>query len=229
MRGHGRCSTRTCGRRRFGNTRNVDLALGNNTLGDVLRRFDRHSALSGGASLFDLAKLSEARRLSGLLSGKRCRLRLLMCSRFGRGLRSRGGLLFRGGLHVCSAAPTAQRRLGRGRRRRGRRLDDNRSAAAGRRCRSVLSLRPRPLFPFPARAHAGDLVVREQTQMTAHRDVHLPKQTDNLIGGNPELASHVMNAKFAQTSSSRALGEPDFNNSLIPRASCESRIPTAAV
>ena len=40
---------------------------------------------------------------------------------------------------------------------------------------------------------------REQSEMAAHRDIHLAKQSDHLVAGDPELACHVVYAKLAQT------------------------------
>jgi hypothetical protein len=35
--------------------------------------------------------------------------------------------------------------------------------------------------------------------VTAHRNVHLTKQSHHFVGGNPEFTSHVVYAKLAQT------------------------------
>ena len=60
------------------------------------------------------------------------------------------------------------RRLGRGNRRR-------RAATTRRRCGGRLLFDARAFLTLPPRAHASDLIVSEQTQMTAHRNVHLTK------------------------------------------------------
>ena len=39
--------------------------------------------------------------------------------------------------------------------------------------------------PIGTATPTGDLVVREETQMAAHRDIHLAKEVDHLIAGNP--------------------------------------------
>jgi len=69
---------------------------------------------------------------------------------------------------------------------------------AARRRRGLL-FRPDALLTLPTRADARDLVVREQSEMAAHGNVHLTKNRDDFVAGDPELAGHVVYAKLAQT------------------------------
>jgi hypothetical protein len=55
------------------------------------------------------------------------------------------------------------------------------TTAARRHCRSGLFFSARTLLTLPARTHSCDLVVREQTQMTANRNVHLTKQRNDFV------------------------------------------------
>jgi len=66
-----------------------------------------------------------------------------------------------------------------------------------RRC--GLFLRTDALLTLPARADSRDLVVGEQSEMAANGHVHLTKNRDDFVAGNPELACHVVYAKLAQT------------------------------
>jgi len=230
MRCRGLCRSRPRGRCRLNDASDVELAVGGDSLRNVLDMFGCQRPLGCGTRFLDLSKLGEAGGLGGLLRGKGRSQSFLLRGGLRRSLRRSRRLFFGGSLHVGSATTPTNGCIRRGRWRSRRwGFDGRRSATPRRRGRCVLSFGAQALFSFPAGAHTRDLLVGEQTQMTAHGDIHLPKQADDLIGGDPELASHVMNAKFAQTSSSGARGEPDSNNSRIPRASCASRIPTAAV
>jgi hypothetical protein len=85
------------------------------------------------------------------------------------------------------------------------------------------------LFALPPGANSRDLLIGERAQMTPDVDVHLTKQAHHLVGGDPELAGHIMYAKLAQTASCGAPAEPDSTSSRIPFASCRSTMPTTAV
>jgi hypothetical protein len=73
-----------------------------------------------------------------------------------------------------------------------------RSSPPTRRRRGLL-FRTNALLPLPARANARDLVVGEKREMAAHGKIHLTKQIDHFVAGDPELACHVVYAKLAQT------------------------------
>ena len=88
-------------------------------------------------------------------------------------------------------------RRGRSRSRGGWRGRGRISPAA--RWRRRLLFRTDALLALPSRADSRDLIVREQGEMAAHRDVHLAKQRDYVVAGYPELAGHVVYAKLAQT------------------------------
>jgi hypothetical protein len=188
---------------------NVELTLDRSPLNPVLGLFGSLCALRCRPGLFDLSQLGDACRLGCLLRRERRGLRFLNRQCFSGCLGGGGRLFFGRCLNIGCASPTAHGRFGSAWRRGGwRGFDDGRpTAPRGGRWRALL-LGSRALLAFPTRPNPGYLIVREQTQMTANRDIHLPKQSDDLIGGNPEFASHVMNAKFAQTSSSRALMSP---------------------
>ena len=75
-----------------------------------------------------------------------------------------------GATTTTNAGVTSHRRrwLGRGNRR-------CRAATTGRRRGGRLLFDARAFLTLPPRARARDLIVSEQTQMTAHRNVHLTK------------------------------------------------------
>lgn len=72
------------------------------------------------------------------------------------------------------------------------------SPTAARRRRRLL-LGANPFLTLPARANASDLVVSEEREMAAYGDIHLTKEVDHLVTGDPELACHVVYTKLAQT------------------------------
>jgi hypothetical protein len=114
---------------------------------------------------------------------------------------SRGGLLFGGGLNVGGFPATAGRRFGRRDGCRDRLWSGVRATSArGRRGRRR-ALGARAFFAFPARANSSNLVVAEHAHMATNRDIHLPKQTDDLIGRNPEFVRQLAHCELAQTSS----------------------------
>jgi len=111
-----------------------------------------------------------------------------------------------------SAASDARRFRGHGSRRCGRcRRSRWRPAPAARRRRGLL-LGADAFLTLPARANTRDLVIGEKSEMAAHGDVHLTKEGDHLVAGNPELACHVVYTKLAQTvllaGSTRVRGMP---------------------
>ncbi len=73
------------------------------------------------------------------------------------------------------------------------------AAASARfgRCRRGL-FGAHPLFPFPARANARNLIVSQQGQMAPNRNVHLAQQSKHLVSRDTELTRHVMHTKLAQ-------------------------------
>src|SRR5690348_5761983 len=100
---------------------------------------------------------------------------------------------------VRATAP-ADATLAGGRRRcrfRNRRRG-GRSAAARRHRGRGLLLGARALLTLPARADSRHLVVGEQTQMAANRNVHLTKERDHIVRRDSEFTSHVVYAKLAQ-------------------------------
>ncbi len=115
-------------------------------------------------------------------------------------------MLFRGGdarvarhLGRTPTAPDARRlrRCRRGGSCGGRGGRGGPSTTTCGRCRLLLGADA--LFPLPARTNARHLIVGEQSEMAAHRDIHLAKQRDHVVAGYPELACHVVYAKLAQT------------------------------
>jgi hypothetical protein len=81
------------------------------------------------------------------------------------------------------------------------------------------------LLTLPTRANAGDLVVGEQTQMTANGDVHLTKKRHYLVRGDSEFTSHVMYAKLAQAPLLRIISDTRPNE--LANATGELRIDNA--
>ena len=120
------------------------------------------------------------------------------------------------------AASTSARRRRRTHRRRGigRLFDGRRRRFGGGAVRRRRGAAAAPgcaasardaLFALPARADTRHLVVRQQRQVAAHRDVHLAQQRDDLVGRDPELTRHVMHTKLAQPFlllAKRALASP---------------------
>jgi len=165
---------------------------------------------SGGCGL--LLRCTSALRLKARRFGA-LRFGTFGGSRFGCGLRHRVGRrllcrdLGRSGCDVgCLSAAAylagvAALDGNRCRRDLGSNGRRGRSAAptTRRRGRSRLSLGANALLALPPGSHARDLVVRQRAQMTTHGNVHLTKQSHHFVGGDPELASHVVYAKLAQT------------------------------
>jgi hypothetical protein len=157
---------------------------------------------------------------SGLLSG----------GRFRRGLRG-GCVLLGSGLDVRGFSSPADWRFGgNDRNRRGLR-SGVRASPTRRRDGRRRAFRACALFALPSRANASYLFVAEHAHMAANRDVHLPKQTDDLIGRNPEFVRQLANCELAQPSSSILLarGGLGATSSRTPAANCRSVIPTTAV
>ncbi len=70
----------------------------------------------------------------------------------------------------------------------------------------VQAARTRARFSRSQRARtARDLIVGERTQVAAHRNVHLTKQGDHLVSGNPELTGQV---RYTQACSPILLWSP---------------------
>jgi hypothetical protein len=143
------------------------------------------------------------------------------------------GVFFGCSLDISSLATTSNRRFG-GNNRRGGRLGSGGVRATASRCLSGCrrrAFRAHSLFALPARADASYLVVAEHAHMAANRDVHLPKQTDDLIGRNPEFVRQLADCELAQTSSPILLarGGLGATSSRTPAANCRSVIPTTAV
>jgi hypothetical protein len=91
--------------------------------------------------------------------------------------------------------PAAGRRCFRGRgRRRG--LDRRSAAAPGRSRRGFLLAMP--FLTLPTHADARHLVIRERTQVTANRNIHLPEEVHDLLGRDAEFPCQVVNAQLAQ-------------------------------
>ena len=65
-------------------------------------------------------------------------------------------------------------------------------------CRRGRRGHARPLLALPTRANARNLIVAQRTQMAAHGNVHLAKQIDHLVAGNPEFARQIVYSKLAQ-------------------------------
>jgi len=149
---------------------------------------------------------------------------------FRRGVR-RGSLFLGGSLHVRCLATAACRRFGGDDGSSDRLGNGVRATSAGCRSGRCRSFRTHALFAFPARANASHLVVAEHAHMATNRDVHLPKQTDDLIGRNPEFVRQLADCELAQTSSPILLarGGLGATSSRTPAANCRSVIPTTAV
>jgi len=58
------------------------------------------------------------------------------------------------------------------------------------------------LLALPTGADTSDLIVAQRTEMAANGDVHLAKEVDHLVTGNPKLACQIMHSKLAQAYSS---------------------------
>ena len=76
----------------------------------------------------------------------------------------------------------------------------SRSAASAR--RSWWSCNTRALLTLPSGADAGNLIIAQRTEMAAHGNVHLTKEIDHLVAGDPEFARQIMYSKLAQPISS---------------------------
>jgi hypothetical protein len=111
--------------------------------------------------------------------------------------RSDSGIL--GELRGTTTTTNARGLCGRGRWRGSGGWCRGSGPAPTTRRRSGLLFGTDALFPLPARADTRDLVVGEQSEMAAHGNVHLAKNRDDFVAGDPELACHVMYAKLAQT------------------------------
>jgi hypothetical protein len=208
-----------------------ERAFGGGLLGGVTRRFRalaRHAL--GFLARSDLCALRFPLGFAFRLDGARC---------LGFGV----GLLLRG-FDVSAATTTHRRRI---------RVVDHLDGrwrwcfiglpATTTRLRlghGVGRFRSRALFTLPAKPGARDLVVGEQRHMAAHRNVHLPKQGDHIVGCEAELPRQVMHTKLTQAfllcaSGARSRGrsvsveETSPIASRIPRASALSTIPMAAV
>jgi hypothetical protein len=118
----------------------------------------------------------------------------------GRGL-SGGRVLFGRGLNVRRFTATAGRRFGGHDGCSDRFWSSVRATSARGRRRRRGALGARAFFAFPARANSSNLVVAEHAHMATNRDIHLPKQTDDLIGRNPEFVRQLAHCELAQTSS----------------------------
>jgi hypothetical protein len=96
--------------------------------------------------------------------------------------------------------PANARRFGWGLFRRRWRGGRGRCRATSASCRrSRLLFGADAFLALPARTDPRDLVVREQSEMAAHGEVHLTKERDHLVAGNPKFAGQVVYAKLAQT------------------------------
>jgi hypothetical protein len=91
-----------------------------------------------------------------------------------------------------------------------------------------LLFRTNALLALPASADARDLVVAEKREMAAHGNVHLTKQIDHFVAGDPELAGHVVYAKLAQTillaGSNRTRSMPLFRGGLDERTNASREL-----
>jgi hypothetical protein len=74
------------------------------------------------------------------------------------------------------------------------------SAAPTRRGRRRCNTRA--LLALPTGANACNLIVTQQTEMAAHGNIHLTKESEHLVAGNPEFARQIMYSKLAQPISS---------------------------
>jgi hypothetical protein len=203
------------------------LALCGATFGSLFRLRDGDLGLDASKLLGAVALLLRTLRFDARSFGGCC---FLSGRGFGCGL-SRGGLLFGGGLNVGGFAASTDRCFGGDDGSGGRLGHGVRATTTRRRSGHCRAFRAHALFALPARANASHLVVAEHAHMAANRDVHLPKQTDDLIGRNPEFVRQLADCELAQTSSPILLarGGLGATSSRTPAANCRSVIPTTAV
>jgi hypothetical protein len=97
----------------------------------------------------------------------------------------------------AAAAANAPFSSGGGNRFRSRR--SGRASSARGDGRRGLLFGAHALLAFPARSQPRDLIVGEQTQMAANRNVHLTKKPDYFVRRDTKFASHVVHAKLAQS------------------------------
>ena len=128
--------------------------------------------------------------------------------------------------------PTATRRSAgidsfgsRGRWRRGR--DD--AAPASRSGRGRRLLLSRALLTLPARTQPRHLIIRQLTQVAPYGNVHLTKQTHQLVAGHAKFTGEIVHAQLDQPYLPVGLARAPSTIARMPRAKSRSTTPTAAV